>query len=94
VARRLAEETGTLGVREHGAGHRWIADRRIETAAVTVDGREHAVGVKIASDENGTVYDVSAEHDDAVAVARETDLPVREVARRAETAVRDASETR
>ncbi|PSP63152.1 nickel pincer cofactor biosynthesis protein LarC, partial [Halobacteriales archaeon QH_8_67_36] len=27
VARRLAEETGTLGIREHGAGHRWIAER-------------------------------------------------------------------
>ena len=89
VARRLAEETGTLGVREHGAGHRWIADRELVTAEVSFDGSEYAVEVKVASDESGTVYDVSAEYDDALAVARETDRPVREILRRAEAAVRD-----
>ncbi|MFB6084010.1 MAG: nickel pincer cofactor biosynthesis protein LarC [Halorientalis sp.] len=89
VARRLAEETGTLGVREHGAGHRWVASREVETATITVDGASHDVTVKRASDTEGAVYDVSAEYDDALAVARETDLPVREVMRRAEDAVRD-----
>jgi len=90
VARRLAEETGTLGVREHGAGHRWVADRRIETVYLTLDGREHEVRVKVASDAAGETYDVSAEFDDALAVARETDLPVREVMRRAEAIVHGA----
>ncbi|MBX0325707.1 nickel pincer cofactor biosynthesis protein LarC [Halomicroarcula sp. F13] len=87
VARRLAEETGTLGVREHGAGHRWVADRTFETATVTVDGEEYAVAVKVASDVDGHVYDVSAEFDDAAAVAESTGLPVREVLRRAEQRV-------
>ncbi|WP_135820979.1 nickel pincer cofactor biosynthesis protein LarC [Halostella litorea] len=87
VARRLAEETGTLGVREAGASHRWIAERAFETAAVTVDGDEYDVRVKVASDDAGTVYDRSAEYDDALAVARETGLPVREVLERAERAV-------
>jgi uncharacterized protein (TIGR00299 family) protein len=86
VARRLAEETGTLGVREHGAGHRWIADREMETATLEIDGETYEVAVKIASDDEGTVFDVSAEYDDAAAVGRETDLPVREIARRAEAA--------
>jgi len=86
VAQRLAEETGTLGVRESGAGHRWVADREVRTATVTVDGETHAVDVKVAS-AGDAVYDVSAEFDDALAVARETGLPVREVARRAESAV-------
>ncbi len=89
VARRLAEETGTLGVREHGAGHRWVASREMETTTVTVAGETYAVDVKRASDADGAVYDVSAEYDDALAVARGTDLPVREVMRRAEAAVRD-----
>ncbi|WP_424018141.1 nickel pincer cofactor biosynthesis protein LarC [Halorientalis pallida] len=89
VARRLAEETGTLGVREHGAGHRWVASREMETATVTVAGETYDVAVKVATDAEGTTYDVSAEYDDALAVARETDLPVREVMRRAEAAVRD-----
>jgi len=89
VARRLAEETGTLGVRETGATHRWIADRRFETATVEVDGDAYDVSVKLASDDTGAVYDVSAEYDDAAAVAAETGLAIREVMRRAEALVRD-----
>ncbi|ELZ23180.1 hypothetical protein C475_16064 [Halosimplex carlsbadense 2-9-1] len=89
VARRLAEETGTLGVREHGAGHRWIADREVRTVELAVDGRTYEVAVKIGADDEGAVFDVSAEYDDAAAVARETGLPVREVARRAEAAARE-----
>jgi uncharacterized protein (TIGR00299 family) protein len=89
VARRLAEETGTLGVREHGAGHRWIADREVRTVELAVDGETYEVAVKVGADDEGTVFDVSAEYDDAAAVARETRLPVREVARRAEAAARE-----
>jgi uncharacterized protein (TIGR00299 family) protein len=88
VARRLAAETGTLGVREHGAGHRWVADREVVTATILEGGERHAVAVKVAGDEGGP-FDFSAEFDDAQAVARETGLPVREVTRRAEAAVRD-----
>ena len=88
VARKLAVETGTLGVRETGARHRWVADREFETATVEIVGEAYEVAVKIASDSGGEVYDVSAEYDDASAVAAETDLPVREVVRWAENAVR------
>ncbi|AXG11083.1 nickel pincer cofactor biosynthesis protein LarC [Haloplanus rubicundus] len=87
VARRLAEETGTLGVREGGARHRWVANRGFETATLTVEGEAYDVAVKVGSDADGAVYDVSAEYDDALAVARETDLSVREVMRRAEALV-------
>ncbi|UIO99441.1 nickel pincer cofactor biosynthesis protein LarC [Halobaculum sp. CBA1158] len=90
VARRLAEETGTLGVREGGATHRWIAQRRFETAAVDLaDGESYDVPVKVASDADGAVYDVSAEYDDAAAAAREAGVPVRDVLRRAEAIVRE-----
>ena len=89
VARRLAEETGTLGVREAATRHRWIADRRFVTATLSVGDERHAVGVKVASDDAGETYDVSAEFDDALAVAEATDLAVREVQRRAETAARE-----
>jgi uncharacterized protein (TIGR00299 family) protein len=92
VAHRLATETGTLGIREHGAGHRWIASRDFETVAVTVEGEAHEVTVKIASDETGTVFDVSAEYEDAVIVAEQTDLAVRDVIRRAEDIVRSLKE--
>ncbi len=88
VARRLADATGTLGVRESGAGHRWVADREYETVVLAVDGEQFEVTVKIASDTDGTVFDVSAEYDDAAAVADVTGLPVREVMHRAERMVR------
>ena len=90
VARRLAAETGTLGVRETGASHRWIAGRSVETAELDIDGETFGVDVKIASDDEGAAYDVSAEFDDAAAVAEAVDRPVREIMRRAEEAVRDA----
>ena len=93
VARRLAEETGTLGVRDAGASHRWIANRRFVTATLLENDVRHAVAVKVASDAEGAVYDVSAEYDDALAVARETGLPVREVTRRAERAAREGGAT-
>ncbi|WP_276279499.1 nickel pincer cofactor biosynthesis protein LarC [Halorussus caseinilyticus] len=89
VARRLAEETGTLGIRQTGATHRWIANREFETVAVEFDGDRYEIAVKLASDEDGTFYDVSAEYDDCAEVAREADVPVREVMRRAESAARE-----
>jgi uncharacterized protein (TIGR00299 family) protein len=89
VARTLAEETGSLGVREAGAAHRWVAERRIERASIEVQGTTFEVDVKIGSDADGAVFDVSAEYDDATAVARETGVPLREVARRAEDAIRE-----
>ncbi|SHG79693.1 nickel pincer cofactor biosynthesis protein LarC [Halobaculum gomorrense] len=97
VARRLAEETGTLGIREGGASHRWTADRCFETVELTLGeaGDTHEIPVKIASDADGAVYDVSAEYDDAAAAAREAGLPVREVLGRAEAVARErlAAET-
>ena len=88
VARRLAEETGTLGIRQAGATHRWIAEREFETVVLDFDGERYEVNVKLASDDSGTVYDVSAEYDDCATVAREASVPVREVMRRAEDAAR------
>ncbi|MCU4752179.1 nickel pincer cofactor biosynthesis protein LarC [Halobacteria archaeon AArc-curdl1] len=86
VARRLAEETGTLGIRETGASHRWIANRTFETVSLEVAGETYDVTVKIGSDADGEVYDVSAEYDDVAAVAAETEEPIRSIARRAEAA--------
>lgn len=89
VTRQLAAETGTLGIRESPTGHRWIAERAFETVEFELEGETYGVTVKIASDDAGDVYDVSAEYDDAVAVAEEAAVPVREVIRRAESAFRN-----
>lgn len=90
VAQRLAVETGTLGIREHPARHRWRADRRFETVTLTIDANEYEITVKIARDSDGIVYDYSAEYDDALAVATATEYPVREIRRRAEAVARSA----
>jgi uncharacterized protein (TIGR00299 family) protein len=88
VARRLAVETGTLGVREHGRGHRLIADREYRTVSVETASGAVDIGVKIARI-GEEVFDVSAEFDDAQAAATETDQPVRELMRRAEAVARE-----
>ena len=75
VTRALTEERG--GVRDAGATHRWIANRTFEPWHWT--SREtYEVTVKIASDADGEVYDVSAGFDDVLAVAREAGLAVRD----------------
>ena len=89
VAHRLARETGTLGVRETGVRHRFIAERSFETVSLSIDGDSYDVTVKLAIDSE-EVYDVSAEYDDAATVASETGLPTREVMRRAEEKVRQS----
>ena len=87
VARRLATETGTLGVRETGADHRFIADRAFETAQLHLADQTFQVAVKVARTGDGTLFDISAEYDDAIAVADKTDTSVREIMRQAETRI-------
>lgn len=84
IARQLAEEIGTLGVREVPLTHRWVAEREIETVTIDVDDRSFDVRVKLATDGEGALIDASAEYDDALEVASQTQLPVREVCRRTE----------
>lgn len=87
IARRLAEETGTLGVRAVPSAHRWVANRSVRAVEVTIDDRAFEIDVKLAHDDEGTLLDVSAEFEDAASVADVTGLPVREIMRRAEAAV-------
>lgn len=87
VARILAEETGTLGVRATLATHRWIAARRFETATIEIDGSSYELPVKVATDTAGTVVDISPEFDDAAAIAAQTDHPVRTILERARRAL-------
>lgn len=75
----MVRETGTMGVRAAQL-ERWPQSRAFDE--VVVDG--HTVRVKV------TAGRVKAEHDDAARAARLLALPLREVARRAEQAWRDA----
>ncbi len=93
VARELARETGTLGVREHGRGHRFVADRHVESVSLEIDGEQFDVDVKIATfsgdgETASGIFDVSCEYDHARAVAASTDVSTRDVLRRAEETAR------
>lgn len=87
VAKRLATETGTLGVRELPVTHRFVANRRIETVEIEIGGHRYCVDVKLATDQAGACFDVSTEDADARSVARQAGVPVRTVRRLAESAV-------
>lgn len=96
VARTMARETGSLGVRELRAAHRFVAETTERTATIDVDGETYDIPVKLAV-MDGEVYDVSAEYDVAAAVAAATTLSTRAVLDRAERTVdpdRHSSESR
>lgn len=91
IARRLAAETGTLGVRAGPSEHRWVAKRDVRSVAITVDETRYECTVKIAYDEAGTVMDRSAEFDEAAEIAAATDRSTREIIRQVEAAAADLS---
>ena len=78
VARALADETGSLGLRGTTL-ERWPLARTVDT--VEVDGLPIRV--------KRTAGRVKVEHDDAALVARQLHLPLREVLALAESAARD-----
>ena len=82
IARRIIEETGSLGVRISTTKHRLIAKRKMESVRIEIDGTEWDAAVKIATDESGRILSISAEFEDAKTIAQKTGVPVREVMRR------------
>ncbi len=82
IARRIIEETGSLGVRISPTKHRLIAKRKMESVRIEIDGTEWDAAVKIATDESDCILSISAEFEDAKTIAQKTGVPVREVMRR------------
>jgi uncharacterized protein (TIGR00299 family) protein len=79
IAQRLMAETGTLGVRVMQVKHRFVANREEVHVKVTLRGVEREVGVKIGRDAAGKVLTVAAEFEDAKRVARELNMPLKDV---------------
>lgn len=84
LARKIIEETGSLGVRIIPIKHRLIAQREINKVAITLNGEEFQITVKIARDLKGILLNISAEFDDCKRVSRESGIPVRDIIRLAE----------
>jgi uncharacterized protein (TIGR00299 family) protein len=80
LARVMARELGTLGIRCLPSVHRFIAERSVENVGVEILGIVREMPVKCGW-MDGKCYTVKAEFDPALSWAEELGVPVREVTR-------------
>jgi len=80
LARLMARELGTLGIRCIPAVHRFIAERTIGDLDVEISGKRCVLPVKYGW-MNGSVYTLKAEFEPARDFASEIGVPVRDVLR-------------
>ncbi len=83
----MAAELGTLGIRCLPMVHRSVAERTVEPVTATIRGREWTIDVKCGWS-GGRITSFKAEYEQAAACARETGVPLREVAGTVEAAAR------
>ena len=88
LARKIIEETGSLGVRIIPVKHRLIARREMGNVDVMINGRKYQIAVKIARDLHGVLLNISPEFEDCKKTSRESGVPVRDVIRIAEDEAR------
>ncbi|MGB8218183.1 MAG: nickel pincer cofactor biosynthesis protein LarC [Candidatus Methanoperedens sp.] len=88
LARKIIEETGSLGVRIIPVKHRLIVQREMGKVDMTINNRLFTITVKIARDMRGVLLNISAEFEDCKKTARESGVPVRDVIRIAEEKAR------
>ncbi len=88
LARKIIEETGSLGVRIIPVKHRLIAKREMGKVDITINNRMFSIAVKVARDMRGALLSISAEFDDCKKTARESGVPVRDIIRIAEEKAR------
>jgi uncharacterized protein (TIGR00299 family) protein len=64
LARKMIEETGSLGIRIIPVKHRLIAQREMDKVEIKINGRVFTIAVKIARDLRGVLLNISAEFED------------------------------
>jgi uncharacterized protein (DUF111 family) len=88
LARKIIEETGSLGIRIIPIKHRLIAQREMDKVPIVLNGKEFQITVKIARDLRGVLLNISAEFEDCKRASGESGIPVRDVIRLAEEKAR------
>ncbi len=88
LARKMIEETGSLGIRIIPVKHRLIAQREMDKVDVEINGRVFSIAVKIARDLRGVLLNISAEFEDCKKVARLSGVPIKDVIRKTEEEAR------
>ncbi len=82
-ARKMIEETGSLGIRVIPVKHRLIAQREMDKVEIKINGRVFSIAVKIARDLHGVLLNISAEFEDCKKAAGLSGVPVKEVIKKA-----------
>ena len=80
LAKLLARETGTLGVRCQPMTKRFVAKRQIETVTAVINGKVYTASVKYAL-LDGEIYSRKAEFEDCRKIAEAEGISVRDVKR-------------
>lgn len=88
LARKIIEETGSLGVRIIPIKHRLIAHREMGKVLIVLNDKEFQITVKIARDLRGVLLNISAEFEDCKRASGKSGIPVRDVIRLAEEKAR------
>jgi len=88
LARKIIEETGSLGVRIIPIKHRLIARREMDKVSISLNGKEFRISVKVARDLRGALLNISAEFDECKYASQESGIPVRDIIRLTEEEAR------
>lgn len=88
LARKIIEETGSLGVRLIPIKHRLVAQREMSKVEIALNNNMFQIVVKVARDLNGILLSISAEFEDCKRAAHASGIPVRNVIRMAEEEAR------
>ena len=88
LARKMIEETGSLGIRIIPVKHRLIAQREMDKVEIKINGSVFNIAVKIARDLRGVLLNISAEFEDCKKAASLSGVPVKDVIRKAEEEAR------
>ncbi len=88
LARKIIEETGSLGVRIIPIKHRLIAQREMGKVKLKINNKTFPVAGKIAMDLRGALLNISAEFEDCRKVSHACGIPVRDVIRLAQEKAR------
>ena len=80
LAKVLAHETGSLGIRCTPMVHRFVADRTFSDESIEINGKIYTASVKHAA-MDGKIYSKKAEFDDCRAIAASAGIPVKDVKR-------------
>lgn len=88
LARKIIEETGSLGVRVIPIKHRMIAEREMRSVSIILNKKKYIVKIKVGRDLFGILLNISAEFDECRKASKESGVPVRDVIRIAEEEAR------